>query len=483
MGLYEKQFTKPYPNGYVDKPQKTTPVTADILNMQDDTFAALEDFLTSDEIVLKDRLAVGTNNNVSGTNSTAFGIYCTSSGRWSHAEGGQTTASAPYAHAEGTGGQASGTASHVEGSNTKAQKSNSHAEGNGTVASGDNQHVQGKFNVEDTQNKYAHIVGGGSSNNDRKNIYTLDWQGNAIFSGNVTNGNGVSLDDLAESIDNAPVSAAQQSAIDAAYQQVTGYTDQQIAELINGAPETLNTLGEIAEAMKNNSDVVDALNAAIGTKASQAEVDGHIGNDTIHIKASERQSWNDKQTKTGDIQDNIVTFESGDAIDPTGWANVALVTTKEKVSSLMRKLSLTVKNMRYLFKLIGNTQLSIGDGTITGAINELNTDLKPKSFHPVFVPNAYVQEHSLSLQLRAGLHIANIGIVLVADIQPWSKVLIANISDWDGGYMLFPIVSTQGNGEAFSQTLLIQIEQDGTIYMSSHGKITNRGWFFGTAVS
>ena len=95
-------------------------------------------------------------------------------------------------------------------------------------------------------------------------------------------------------------------AIDAAFRQGTGYTDQQIANLINGAPETLNTLGEIAEAMKNNSDVVDALNAAIGTKASQGEVDGHIGNDTIHIKASERQSWNDKQTKTGDVQDNIV---------------------------------------------------------------------------------------------------------------------------------------------------------------------------------
>lgn len=182
MPLYTKQFTKPYPNGYVDKPQKTTPVNADILNMQDNTLSSLENFLTSDEIVFKDRLAVGTNNNVSGTNATAFGIYCTSSGRWSHAEGGQTTAS--------------GTAAHAEGNNSKAQKSNSHAEGNATIASGDSQHVQGKFNVEDTEGKYAHIVGGGRTNNDRKNIHTLDWQGNAWYAGDVTNGNGVSLDGL-----------------------------------------------------------------------------------------------------------------------------------------------------------------------------------------------------------------------------------------------------------------------------------------------
>lgn len=79
--------------------------------------------------------------------------------------------------------------------------------------------------------------------------------------------------------------------IDGAYQQATGYTDQKIAELINGAPETLDTLGEIAQAMKDNEDVVEALDQAIGSKASQAEVDGHIGNNVIHITASEREKW------------------------------------------------------------------------------------------------------------------------------------------------------------------------------------------------
>ncbi len=172
-----------------------------------------------------------------------------------------------------------------------------------------------------------------------------------------------------------PVSTAQQDAIDAAYRQATAYADRTVNALVNGAPGTLDTLGEIAEAMKENADVVQVLEQAIGSKASEADFAGHTANNTIHVTASEREEWNDKQTKTGDIQDNIITFESGDAAEPTGWANVALVTTKEKVSSLMRKFSLTVKNMRYLFKLIGNNQLSVGDGTITGAINALNTGL------------------------------------------------------------------------------------------------------------
>jgi len=54
------------------------------------------------------------------------------------------------------------------------------------VAAGQYQHVQGKWNVEDKN--LAHIVGGGSSDTDRKNIYTLDWQGNAEFAGKVYSG-------------------------------------------------------------------------------------------------------------------------------------------------------------------------------------------------------------------------------------------------------------------------------------------------------
>ena len=79
------------------------------------------------------------------------------------------------------------------------------------------------------------------------------------------------------------------------YEQATGYVDLAISNMINGAPSTLDTLGEIAQAMRENDNVVDALDAAIGTKASQAEVDSHTGNNTIHITASERQTWNSKQ--------------------------------------------------------------------------------------------------------------------------------------------------------------------------------------------
>lgn len=45
------------------------------------------------------------------------------------------------------------------------------------------------------------------------------------------------------------------------------YTDTAISNLINSAPSTLDTLGEIAAAMEENADVVEALDDAIGTKS------------------------------------------------------------------------------------------------------------------------------------------------------------------------------------------------------------------------
>ncbi|MCI9072794.1 MAG: hypothetical protein HFH80_08350 [Lachnospiraceae bacterium] len=89
-----------------------------------------------------------------------------------------------------------------------------------------------------------------------------------------------------------PVSTAQREAIDSAYSRGTGYTDQKIADLINGAPSTLDTLGEIAQAMRDNEDVVSALEEAIGNKADAQELQEHGSNGTIHVTAAERQTWN-----------------------------------------------------------------------------------------------------------------------------------------------------------------------------------------------
>ena len=105
----------------------------------------------------------------------------------SHAEGSQSATYGFASHAEGYRTLAIGNYSHAQNNLTEAQGDNSHAEGLGTVAQGNNQHVQGKYNIIDTEDKYAHIIGNGTGLKDtaRKNIHTVDWDGNAWFKGDV----------------------------------------------------------------------------------------------------------------------------------------------------------------------------------------------------------------------------------------------------------------------------------------------------------
>ena len=117
-----------------------------------------------------------------GTDAFAEGKETKASGNFSHAEGFSTTASAAYSHAEGRGTIASGTVSHAEGTDTVASGARSHAGGYGTIAKGENQTAIGKYNVEDTSNKYAFIIGNGTSST-RKNALTVDWSGNVESDG------------------------------------------------------------------------------------------------------------------------------------------------------------------------------------------------------------------------------------------------------------------------------------------------------------
>lgn len=122
---------------------------------------------------------------VVGEWSFAEGQDTEASGSRSHAEGGATLASGDWSHAEGFGTAASGAYSHAEGQDTTASGKISHAEGLYTIAASQYQHVQGKNNIKDSKSVYAHIIGGGKSPTNRKNIHTVDWSGNAWYEGTV----------------------------------------------------------------------------------------------------------------------------------------------------------------------------------------------------------------------------------------------------------------------------------------------------------
>ena len=138
--------------------------------------------------------AEGSYTTASSYSSHAEGSHTTADGKSSHAEGSNTFADGEESHAEGWQTSAIGHCSHSEGCKTIANDFASHSEGWFTVAEGQGQHVQGRGNIADEACAYAHIVGNGTLNQyhtDVKtysNAHTLDWNGNAWFSGDVYTG-------------------------------------------------------------------------------------------------------------------------------------------------------------------------------------------------------------------------------------------------------------------------------------------------------
>jgi hypothetical protein len=56
------------------------------------------------------------------------------------------------------------------------------------------------------------------------------------------------------------------------------YVDEKVADLVGSAPETLDTIGELATALQENEEVVEVLNQAITVKADKTYVDELIAN-------------------------------------------------------------------------------------------------------------------------------------------------------------------------------------------------------------
>ena len=214
MSSYTPVYSRPYEDGFVNAPPYKTPITDEVLNSYDRAIENIEDYLKdnpidqpaigggevdSTDLVVTNSIsmgrkedttigvgsvAVGDDVTASGEYSFAGGQGTTASGALSHAEGQGSVASGPMSHAEGQGTVASGAFSHAEGLNTTVSAPWSHSEGEGTIAYGPHQHVQGKYNIRDSSGSYAHIVGNGTPV-ESKNAHTLDWSGNAWYSGTV----------------------------------------------------------------------------------------------------------------------------------------------------------------------------------------------------------------------------------------------------------------------------------------------------------
>lgn len=140
--------------------------------------------------------------------------------------------------------------------------------------------------------------------------------------------------------------------------------------------------GEDTDNAKYYMEQAKQQTGGIPTKVSELENDaGYITKDVDNLTNYYDKITTDQKLanidltdylkKTGDASNTTVTFT-----EPT---EMAQPTTGEKLSGIIGKVSLAIKNVKTLITLIGNTDISsIGNGTVTGAISDVNGKLVMK---------------------------------------------------------------------------------------------------------
>ena len=138
---------------------------------------------TANSVIGNYSAVIGALNTASNFAAFACGYTNTASGWASFVCGYLNTASGQAAAALGWKNTASGDNSAAFGDSTTASGKRSFSIGHGTIASGNDQFVMGGYNVADAAK--AFILGSGTSGT-RRNVVTMDWSGNVVIAGSLT---------------------------------------------------------------------------------------------------------------------------------------------------------------------------------------------------------------------------------------------------------------------------------------------------------
>ena len=123
--------------------------------------------------------------------------------------------------------------------------------------------------------------------------------------------------DASGSATNALTSAKQYT--DTQVASTKQYVDTEVANLVDSAPETLDTLGKLANALKDNSDITDVINQAISDKADKSDLQAHTQDTNVHVTSTEKQQITTNATQIEKIVD--------------GETSVGHATTADKLKS------------------------------------------------------------------------------------------------------------------------------------------------------
>lgn len=220
--------------------------------------------------------------------------------------------------------------------------------------------------------------------------------------------------------------------------------------------------GEDTDNAKYYMEQAKQQTGGIPTKVSELENDaGYIKKDVNNLVNYYDKTTTDKKLaninltdylkKTGDSSNTTVTFN-----EPT---ELAQPTTGEKLGGIIGKVSLAIKNINTLITFLGKTDISsIGDGTVTGAISDVNgklgniyiSDITSEINTDYVDGSVYVYSTNRTIRVIAKL-------TAKEDIPAWTHII--NNLGWSGINIYFHDVNNQiginWNGNYMQNTIVV----------------------------
>ena len=213
------------------------------------------------------------------------------------------------------------------------------------------------------------------------------------------------------------------------------------------------------------------------------------------------------------LDSSLVVGESNDDVmetitKTTGWTNAEPVTLGDKFQSAMTKISTMIKNLKWIYKFIGSTDISsIGDGTITNAISTLSSgklnasDVKTsltdtstshalstasgkalndalntiKTTSLTYSANSYVTESGADLTMysvgKVGVIRCNLSVTSLANNETDKQIgLYSNTTFKTNFYIVIPSQTNKGN-------MLMTVTTDGRVRINNLSGSTISGFY------
>ena len=194
------------------------------------------------------------------------------------------------------------------------------------------------------------------------------------------------------------------------------YVDTEIAALVDGAPETLNTLKELGQALSDHEDEYDALLQVVGNKADKEAVDA-INNKIDNLSFDDISG---DELTVDVVNTNIITSDSDRLIiqDPQGnmiysLGEEGLVAAKVTTKELYVESGLSIPDDKVTLSVELKTNYNIGSITDASGTNPVTIGIAGDSLRMVleklFVMKADIPTVTLpSLSLTLSNDSANI---------------------------------------------------------------------------